>query len=95
MVIAGDRLLVLGGEAQGRGFGLLTVAERDPRLDVGDVPGALGAPTGATRMPIVIASGPPQSTTCSSAVSAPSGRMSANANGFVNGCLPRAAARPR
>ena len=43
---------------------------------------------GATRAPTVIASAVPQSTACNSAVSAPSGRMSANANGFDNGCLP-------
>ena len=46
---------------------------------------------GATRMPTRIASATPQSTTCSSAVSAPSGRISANANGFVE----RVLARPR
>ena len=43
---------------------------------------------GATRAPTAIASALPQSTAWSSAVSAPSGRISANANGFVSGCLP-------
>ena len=41
-----------------------------------------------TRCPTAIASSVPQSTTCRIAVSAPSGRISANANGFESGCLP-------
>ncbi len=43
---AGDGLLVLGRDVRRRGFGLLAVAERDPRLDVGDRTGALGPPAG-------------------------------------------------
>ena len=77
------------GDVQRRGLRLLAVGERDPRLDVGDVAGALGAPARRdARCRRAIASALPQSTTCSSAVSAPSGRISANANGFVSGCLP-------
>ena len=41
---------------------LLAVGERHPRLDVGDVPDALGRHRGVTRMPTRIASAAPQST---------------------------------
>src|SRR6478752_5518653 len=43
---------------------------------------------GITRMPTLISSGEPTSTTCTIGTSAPSGRTSANANGFVRWCLP-------
>ena len=55
-------------------------------LDVGDVAGALVAPAGRTRTPVLMPSRGP-STTCTMAVSAPSSWMSANANGRSSGWL--------
>ena len=48
---------------------------------------AAGRNRTVTRSPVARASGPPLSTTWSIAVSAPSRRMSAHANGFWSGCL--------
>ena len=80
------------GTCSGAGSRLFAVAERHPRLDVGDVADALGAPARrdarADRDRVGACRSRP---TCSSAVSAPSGRISANANGFVE----RVLARPR
>ena len=44
---------------------------------------------GTTRMPVCITCSVPASTTCTIAVSAPSGRISANANGWSRGCFGR------
>ena len=46
------------------------------------------AQRGITRMPTLISSADATSTTCTIGTSAPSGRTSANANGFVRWCLP-------
>ena len=49
-------------------------------------PAGLAAHRARTRMPVAIAAGDPASTACSMAVSAPSSRISAQANGCASGC---------
>ena len=49
-------------------------------------PAGLAAHRARTRLPVVIAAGDPASTACSMVVSAPSSRISAQANGCASGC---------
>ena len=88
---AGDRLLVVGrARAASAGSGSSPSPSGTHASMSVIEPVRSARHSGATREPTRIASALPQSTTCSSAVSAPSGRISANANGLSSACLPGA-----